>query len=98
VLGVNKSVSTRDVKAAYFARAKRFHPDSNPSEEARQMFQLLAEAYEVLADEKKRKNYDECGSAGFVFGGMAHGPQRPSEHSSYDAEELFEKIFGEASK
>ena len=97
-LGVSRSADIKTIKLAYFNLAKKFHPDSNKSEEARLMFRLAAEAYDVLSDERKRANYDEYGTTGHTYGGKASGPQRSSSSASqtYDSEELFMKIFGES--
>lgn len=98
VLGINRSANSHQVKLAYFKQAKKYHPDTNPSYESRIMFELAAEAYDVLHDEDKRKVFDETGRAGFTFGGTSGGPQRPADHTQYDSEELFGKIFGESGK
>ena len=45
---------------------------------------------------KHPKVYDESGGTAYTFGGMAGGPGRPRDHLSYDSDELFSKIFGEA--
>jgi molecular chaperone DnaJ len=47
VLGVSKGSDVKDIKLAYFRMAKKYHPDSNDTDQARFMFQLVAEAYEV---------------------------------------------------
>jgi len=47
VLGVSKGTDVKDIKVAYFRMAKKYHPDSNNTDHARFMFQLVAEAYEV---------------------------------------------------
>ncbi len=62
------------------------------------MFQFVAEAYEVLTDEEKRKNYDLYGTVASTTGGQSSGPQRPFYHQNYNSEELYKKIFGEAGK
>ncbi len=62
------------------------------------MFQFVAEAYEVLTDEEKRKNYDLYGTVASTIGGQSKGPQRPYYHQNYNSEELYNKIFGEAGK
>ena len=97
-LGIRRSADLKTIKLAYFNLAKKFHPDTNKSEEARFMFQFVAEAYDVLSDERKRANYDEFGTVGEAYGGKAGGPQRSTGSSSrtYDSEELFLKLFGEA--
>ena len=97
VLGVSKAAKLPEIKLAYFRQAKKFHPDTNPGDEARWMFELTAEAYDVLSSEEKRRTYDESGGTAYTFGGMAGGPGRPRDHLHYDSDELFSKIFGEAS-
>ncbi len=97
VLGITRAATLPEVKLAYFKQAKKYHPDtSNASQESQWMFELVAEAYDVLSDEKKRKEYDEYGTTGHTFGGTAGGPKPPKDHLRYDSEELFERIFGEA--
>ena len=64
VLGVSRSADLQTIKLAYFRQARKFHPDTNKGEEARFMFQFIAEAYDVLSDERKRANYNEFGTAG----------------------------------
>jgi len=99
VLGVNRSASKRQIKLAYFEKAKKYHPDSDGSEEGSWMFHLTAEAYEVLSDEVKRKNFDDFGTAGETWGGRsARGPGRARGTEDYDPEQLFNKIFGEAKR
>ena len=97
-LGVARSAELKTIKLAYFNLAKKFHPDTNKSDEAKFMFGFIAEAYDVLSDERKRKNYDEFGEVGRTYGGKANGPERAGGSASrtYDSEELFMKIFGEA--
>lgn len=60
------------------------------------MFQLIAEAYEVLSDEQKRKDYDEFGQARVTTGGRGSGPGRPQDYQNYDPEDLFNRIFDES--
>ena len=65
------------------------------------MFQLMAEAYEVLSDDRKRRNFDEYGTPGERFGGTTPGtggPGRSRGPENYNPEELYAKIFGEASE
>ena len=64
VLGIGKTASTEEVKKAYKKLARRWHPDKNPnnSEEATRRFKEVSEAYEVLGDEERRRNYDGFGS------------------------------------
>jgi len=58
---VPKNTPLSDIKKAYYKLAKQYHPDSNPSPQAKVKFEEISEAYEILADENKRKLYDSCG-------------------------------------
>lgn len=63
ILGVEKSASQADIKKAYRALAKKYHPDKNKDGKAAEdKFKDISEAYEVLGDEQKRKQYDELGA------------------------------------
>jgi len=67
VLGVSKDATPADIKKAYRALARKFHPDANKGESAsEERFKEISEAYDVLSDEKRRKEYDEARS---LFGG-----------------------------
>nr|XP_013795402.1 PREDICTED: dnaJ homolog subfamily A member 3, mitochondrial [Apteryx mantelli mantelli] len=78
--------------------AKKYHPDTNKDDpKAKEKFSQLAEAYEVLSDEVKRKQYDAYGTASFDPGAAGAGRQYWSSGPSIDPEELFRKIFGEFS-
>ena len=61
ILEINKNASSQDIKKAYKKLALMYHPDKNKSPDAEQKFKKIAEAYEVLSDEKKRKEYDMYG-------------------------------------
>jgi len=61
-LGVAKTATEKDIKAAYRKLARKYHPDLNPNDtEAHKKFQQLNEANEVLSDPEKRKKYDQYG-------------------------------------
>lgn len=64
VLGVQKNASKDDIKAAYRKLALQFHPDRNKSPEAEERFKEISEAYAVLSDDDKRKQYDAYGKEG----------------------------------
>lgn len=65
ILGVTKSASQAEIKKAYRKLSKKYHPDLNPdNKEAEEKFKEIAESYDVLGDEQKRKNYDTFGHAG----------------------------------
>ncbi|MBC8081672.1 MAG: J domain-containing protein, partial [Hymenobacter sp.] len=62
-LGVEKTVTTDQVKKAYRKLARQYHPDVNPNNpEAERKFKEINEANEVLSDEEKRRKYDELGA------------------------------------
>ncbi|MEJ8756516.1 J domain-containing protein [Pontibacter sp. H259] len=63
ILGVTKTATQADIKKAYRALAKKYHPDKNKNDKAaEEKFKDISEAYEVLGDEEKRKQYDQLGS------------------------------------
>jgi molecular chaperone DnaJ len=94
ILGVERHAGEKEIKFAYFKMAKKFHPDTNRNLDSRQMFEMIAEAYDVLSDEKRRQEYDETGQASERFGGRAEGPGRQSSDATYTAEQMYSKIFG----
>lgn len=88
VLGVKKDASAAEIKKAYRALARTHHPDKNPGNAtAEAKFKEVSEAYDILSDEKRRKEYDEArelfgaGSGGFARGfpgGFPRGGQTGS--------------------
>ena len=58
VLGVGKNASEQEIKSAYRRLALQYHPDKNPSPDAKQKFQELTHAYSILIDPEKKYNYD----------------------------------------
>ena len=74
VLGVDKNADSATIKKAYRKLAKKYHPDANPGdEEAASKFKEASEAYAVLSDDSKRKQYDQFGHAAFDGSGGAGG-------------------------
>ena len=98
ILGVSSTSTLPDIKMAYFNMAKKFHPETNKTLDARQMFSLIAEAYDVLSDEERRRKYDETGLGEERFGGRSEGPGRQTTDSTYTSEQMYEKIFGSGSR
>ena len=104
-LGVQRNASSEEIKKAYRKLARELHPDVNPSEQAQEKFKSVTHAYEVLGDEKSRRNYDSGGSeAGFGFGdifetffggGGSRGPRSRAERGQ-DALLRVELTFEEA--
>lgn len=74
VLGVSKSASEDEIKKAYRQLAKKYHPDMNPGDKtAEAKFKEASEAYAVLSDPEKRKQYDQFGHAAFDQGAGGGG-------------------------
>lgn len=71
VLGVSKNASEAEVKSAYRKLARKYHPDVDKSPGAAENFKEVSEAYQVLSDPQKRRNYDQFGHAAPGFGAGA---------------------------
>ena len=89
ILGIDKNADENTIKKAYRKLAKKYHPDMNPGDkEAEAKFKEATEAYGVLSDPDKRRQYDQFGHAAFENGGggagaAAHG-KTVSWKSSFD--------------
>ena len=74
VLGVDKNADEATIKKAYRQLAKKYHPDMNPGDkEAEKKFKEASEAYAILSDAEKRRQYDQFGHAAFEQGGGGAG-------------------------
>ena len=93
VLGVSKDATDAELKKAYRQVAKKYHPDLNPdNKEAEAKFKEANEAYEVLSDSQKRKQYDQFGHAAFENGGAGAGYGAYSDFGGFS--DIFDSFFG----
>jgi len=93
VLGVDKNADDAAIKKAYRALAKKYHPDMNPGDaEAEKKFKEASEAYAILSDPEKKKQYDQFGHAAFEGGGGGYGG---FDFNSADFSDIFGDIFGD---
>ncbi len=93
VLGVDKNADDATLKKAYRALAKKYHPDTNPGDaEAEKKFKEASEAYAILSDPDKRRQYDQFGHAAFEGGAGAGGY---TDMNMDDIFSSFGDIFGD---
>lgn len=93
VLGVSKGASDADIKKAFRVLAKKYHPDMHPDDkECEEKFKEAQEAYAVLSDPDKRKQYDQFGHAAFDGTGGGGGG---FDFSGMDMGDIFGDIFGD---
>ena len=94
VLGISKTADDAEIKKAYRVLAKKYHPDMNPGDaEAEKKFKEASEAYAVLSDPGKRRQYDQFGHAAFEGGGA--GGFGGFDFNSADFGDIFGDIFGD---
>lgn len=92
VLGVSKSASASEIKSAFRKLAKKYHPDVSKEPDAAEKFKEAQEAYAVLSDENKRKQYDQFGHAAFDNNGA--GGMNGFDFSDFDFSDIFGDLFG----
>lgn len=96
VLGVSKDADDAALKKAYRTLAKKYHPDANPGDkEAEAKFKEASEAYAVLSDPEKRKQYDQFGHAAFDGGAGGAGGFGGFDFTNADMSDIFGDIFGD---
>ena len=85
ILGIEKSASEREIKSAFRQLTLKYHPDKNPGDEkAHDKFLEIGEAYEILSDPEKRRNYDQFGDPN----------GQPQQHHNFDFGDMFGNFFG----
>ncbi len=93
VLGIDKNADDAAIKKAYRALAKKYHPDMNPGDaEAEKKFKEASEAYAILSDPEKKRQYDQFGHAAFEGGAGGFGG---FDFNSADFSDIFGDIFGD---
>ncbi|MEM2917938.1 MAG: molecular chaperone DnaJ [Candidatus Altiarchaeota archaeon] len=99
ILGVRRNATTDEIKKAYRELAKKYHPDVNKNPDAEEKFKEISEAYEVLSDENKRRQYDIYGHSvtedffgkgGFSWENFTHF----SDIEDIFGEDIFDMFFG----
>lgn len=95
VLGVSKDADEATIKKAYRQLAKKYHPDMNPGDkEAEKKFKEASEAYAVLSDADKRRQYDQFGHAAFENGGGGASGAGGFDFDFGDMGDIFGDLFG----
>ena len=95
VLGVSRDADDAAIKKAYRALAKKYHPDMNPGDqEAEKKFKEASEAYAVLSDADKRRQYDQFGHAAFDGGAGGAGGFSGFDFNGADFSDIFGDLFG----
>ena len=95
-LGSVKNADEATMKKAYRQLAKKYHPDMNPGDaEAEKKFKEASEAYAVLSDPEKRRQYDQFGHAAFDGSAVAGGGYGGFDFNGADLGDIFGDIFGD---
>ena len=96
ILGISRNADASEIKKAYRKLAKKYHPDSNEGDDyAAGKFKEINEAYDVLGDEKKKKLYDQYGSAAFDGAGGFNGNQQGFYNSYSGGNDRFHEFHFE---
>ena len=95
ILGVNKNATDEEIKRAFRKLAKQYHPDINKEPGAEEKFKEIGEAYAVLSDPNKRRQYDQFGHAAFQNGGGAGASGfQGFNMGDIDLEDILGDLFG----
>ena len=107
ILGIDKTATLKDIKAAYRKLARKYHPDLHPDDkDAKKNFQMINEAHEVLSNPEKRKKYDEYGQDWKHADEFSNAKQYQEQYSNSsssgfsgaqtqgDFSDFFESLFG----
>ena len=92
ILGVDKNASDADIKSAFRKLAKKYHPDVSKEENAAEKFKEAQEAYAVLSDPEKRKQYDQFGHNAFNNNGSGFSGFEGFDFGNMS--DIFEDLFG----
>lgn len=92
ILGVMPTAKPQELKKAYHKLSLKYHPDKNKDPGAEDMFMSIAEAYEVLSDEERRRNYDNSGSGDEPDGDRQGQPKK--DQTSHEPMELKLRFSG----
>ncbi|MDR1912190.1 MAG: DnaJ domain-containing protein [Helicobacteraceae bacterium] len=92
-LGVEQGASDEEIKKAYRRLARKYHPDINKESGAEEKFKEINAAYEILSDEKKRRQYDQLGDQ--IFGNQSfHDFTRSQGGADFNLNDILNQIFG----
>ncbi|MCL9820320.1 J domain-containing protein [Helicobacter sp. 14348-15] len=90
-LEVSSNATSEEIKKAYRRLARKYHPDINKEKDAEEKFKEINAAYEILSDEKKRKQYDQFGDS--MFGGQNFHDFARGQ-GNVDLDDILSQIFG----
>lgn len=94
ILGVSKNATEAEIKSAYRKMAKKYHPDVNKEAGTEEKFKEAQEAYSVLSDDSKRKQYDQFGHSAFENNGGGAGGFSGFNSAGFDFGDIFGDFFG----
>ena len=99
VLGVDRKATPTEIKKAYRKLARQYHPDRNPGDaKAEARFKRISQAYDVLQDAEKRKQYDRVGSNPFTGGGRPGGAGTAGGFDAGGIGDILSDLFGQAAR